>query len=130
MTSCTDMTNRDSLFSTARNSIIDLNMKLEANKAAKVQPSPQVFSDQDTSTSEKLSNVCQSRMDLHKKAADFIELQLQRDQDGMLAFPVYDDEQLDWLNQQTVMSRKITSSMIYATMDDDVDTDEELMINS
>ena len=48
----------------------------------------------------------------------------------MLAFPIYENDQLSFLDKQTEMGKRISRSLVRATIDDDVETDDELMAGS
>lgn len=84
-----------------------------------------------------LKQQCMDRLERHEKAEDFLELSLQResfdcdqDDDHMVAFPVYMDHQLRFLDKSTAIGRTVSKSIVETTIDDDCATDEEIQESS
>ena len=65
----------------------------------------------------------------HPDAPDFLELTrvgLNGEKDQTVAFPLYNDSDLPFLDQNTEIGRKIGKSIVHADFDDDCATDDEM----
>ena len=64
---------------------------------------------------------------------DFLDLQLQNVQpgeDNIESFPIYEDHQLAFLDQDTSIGREISRCIVQADFDDDCATDEDMHENA
>lgn len=63
----------------------------------------------------------------HPEAPDFLELTRQNPNKDVVEFPLYQDEDLRFLDPSTDIGRQIGKSIVQQDFDDDCNTDEEMM---
>lgn len=66
----------------------------------------------------------------HPDAPDFLELAKQDESKDTVQFPLYEDTDLKFLDQNTEIGRQIGKSIVAADFDDDCCTDEDMHTNA